>query len=217
MFFYTHREEGIMAQILKKELRQKIIETTREALLEKDFLSINLREIAKKANVSLSNIYNYFPSKDALFEAVLEETLLEFDKASEEIERTLLSQKKLLYLNFDKSQTHAKTIMEFILRNKSNLNILAHKSKGSKLDEYIDNWAKNYARLEYKSLKLKAKEHKDILKNLPSEFFMGNLCDFFFSSAKKLAKKDLDEKELKKYLEEIFAFIYQGWDYYTEF
>lgn len=206
-----------MAQILKKNIKEKILASTREALLEKDFLSINLREIAKKSNISLSNIYNYFPSKDTLLEGVLRETLLEFDKASEGIERTLLSKKKLLYLNFDKSQAHAKTIMDFILRNKENLNILAHKSKGSKLDDYIDNWAKNYARLEYKSLKLKAKEHKDILKNLPSEFFMGNLCDFFFSSAKKLVKKDLEEKELKKYLEEIFAFIYQGWDYYAEF
>jgi len=206
-----------MAQILKKEIREKILTTTRQALLEKDFSSINLREIAKESGVSLSNIYNYFPSKDALLEGVLEDTLREFDQASQEIERTLLSKKKLLYLNFDKSQTYAKTIMGFILKHRENLNILAHKSKGSKLDEYINNWAKNYARLEYTSLKLKAKGHKDILKNLPSEFFMENICGFFFSSAKKLVKKDLNEKELKKYLEEIFAFIYQGWEYYTEF
>ena len=206
-----------MAQTLKKEIREKILLTTKQALLNKDFLSINLREISKEANVSLSNIYNYFPSKDVLLEGVLEDTLVEFEKVSEEIEKTLLSKKKLLYLNFDKSQSHAKVIMGFILKHKTNLNILAHKSKGSKLDEYINNWAKNYARLEYKSLKLKAKGHKDILNHLPSEFFMENLCDFFFSSAKKLVKKDLDEKELKKYLEEIFAFIYQGWEYYAEF
>lgn len=211
------KNEGIMAQTLKQDIRKKILTTTRQALMDRDFLSINLREIAKIAEVSLSNIYNYFPSKDALLEGVLEDTLLEFDKASEEIEKTLLSKKKLLYLNFDKSQTYAKTIMDFILKHKENLNILAHKSKGSKLDEYINNWAKNYARLEYASLKLKAKGHKDILKHLPSEFFMENLCDFFFSSAKKLVKKELDEKELKKYLEEIFAFIYQGWEYYAEF
>jgi TetR/AcrR family transcriptional regulator, cholesterol catabolism regulator len=206
-----------MAQILKQEVRDKILATTRQILTEKDFLSINLREIAKESNVSLSNIYNYFPSKDALLEGVVEDTLIEFDKASQEIEKTLLSKKKLLYLNFDKSQTYAKTIMDFILKHKTNLNILAHKSKGSKLDEYINSWSKNYAKLEYTSLKLKAKGHKDILKHLPSEFFMENLCDFFFSSTKKLVKKDLDEKELKKYLEEIFAFIYQGWDYYAEF
>lgn len=206
-----------MVQTLKKEIKDKILAQTKLALLKKDFLSINLREIAKDTNVSLSNIYNYFSSKEALLEGVLENTLAEFDNASEEIEKTLLSKKKLLYLNFDKSQTHAKIIMDFILKHRENLNILANKSKGSKLDEYINNWAKNYARLEYSSLKIKAKGHKDILKHLPSAFFIENLCDFFFSSVKKIVKEDLDEKELKKYLEEIFAFIYQGWEYYAEF
>lgn len=210
-------KEVVMAQILKKDIREKILTKTRQALLEKDFSSINLREIAKNTNVSLSNIYNYFPSKDSLLEGVLEDTLKEFNKVLEQIEKTTQNKKKLLYLNFDKSQTYAKVIMEFILQHRENLNILAHKSKGSKLDDYIDNWAIKYSKIEYQSLKLKAKGSKDVLKHLPSEFFMENLCGFFFSSAKKLVKKDLDEKELKKYLEEIFAFIYQGWEYYTEF
>jgi len=206
-----------MAQSLKPEIKEKILATTRQALVDKDFLSISTREIAKDSGVSLSNIYNYFPSKDALLEGVLDETLQEFETAKQKIEKTLQNEKKLLYLNFDKSRTYAQVIMEFILKHKTNLNILSHKAKGSKLDGYIDTWATNYARLEYTSLKLKAKGHKDLIKHLPSEFFIENLCGFFFASVQKLVEKELDEKSLKKYLEEIFAFIYQGWDYYTEF
>jgi AcrR family transcriptional regulator len=206
-----------MAQVLKENIREKIIENTRQALLEGDFLSFNLRDIAKKTEISLSNIYNYFPSKESLLEGVVEDLLSDFDKASTKIEKTLKNKKKLLYLNFDKSRTHAKTIMGFILKHRISLYILSHKAKGSKLDDYLDTWAKDYAKMEYESLKLKAKEHKDILKHLPSEFFIENLCGFFFTSVKKLVEKDLDEKSLKKYLEEIFAFIYQGWDYYAEF
>ncbi|MDD3419227.1 MAG: TetR/AcrR family transcriptional regulator [Candidatus Gastranaerophilales bacterium] len=206
-----------MAQILKENIKEKIIENTRQALLDGDYLSFNLRDIAKSTDISLSNIYNYFPSKEALLEGVLEDLLADFDKASTKIQKTLKNKKKLLYLNFDKSRTHARTIMSFILKHKTALYILGHKVKGSKLDTFLDEWAQNYAKLEYQSLKLKAKEHKDLMKNLPSEFFVENLCGFFFTSVKKLVAQDLDEKSLKKYLEEIFAFIYQGWDYYAEF
>lgn len=205
-----------MAQSLKPEIREKIIETSKEILLEKDFLTLSLREIAKNSGVSLSNIYNYYENKDALIEGIVADTLEEFEAAKLKTKQTLKDKKKLLYLNFDKSKTYAKVIVEFILKHKTNLYILSHKAKGSKLDGYIDNWANDYAQLEYESLRLKTKDHKDLLKHLPSEFFIQNLCSFFFTSVKKLVSQDLDEKSLKKYLEEIFAFIYQGWDYYSE-
>lgn len=206
-----------MAQSLKPEIKEKIIAAARQALLDGDFLSMSTRQIAKESGVSLSNIYNYFESKDALLAGVVAETIAEFEEAAQKIEKTLQNKNELLYLNFDKSKSYARVIMEFILKHKINLYILSHKAKGSKLDTYIDTWAQNYARLEYESLKLKTKGHKDLIKHLPSEFFVTNLCSFFFSSAQKLVAQDLDEKSLKKYLEEIFAFIYQGWDYYAEF
>lgn len=206
-----------MPQVLKEEIRNKIIKTAKEAFLEKDFLSVSMREIAKRSGVSLSNIYNYFPSKDSLLEGVLEETLEEFKKAEKKIETTLKNKKKLLYLDFEKSHKYTNKIIDFILKHKQNLKILAFKSNTSKLEKFVENWAKKYAKMEYESLKLKAKGHKDILKNLPSEFFMHSLCGFFFESAKKLVSEDFSEVELKQYLEEIFSFIYQGWEYYIEF
>lgn len=206
-----------MPQVLKKEIRQKIITAAKEALLEKGFLKVSMREISGKSEVSLSNIYNYYPSKDSMLEGVLEDTIIEFKKAEKKIEKTLKNKQKLLYLNFDKSQKYAVKIIDFVLQHKENLKILAFKSNGSKLETFVEEWAKNYAKMEYQSLKLKAKGHKDILKQLPSEFFIHNLCGFFFEAAKKLVKEDHSEEELKEYLEEIFAFIYQGWEYYIEF
>lgn len=206
-----------MAQVLKQEIKQKIIATAKKSLIEKGFLSMSMRDISKNSQTSLSNIYNYFPSKDALLEGVLEDTLNEFSKANKKIENTLKNKKQLLYLNFDKSQKYAGSIIDFILKHQENLYILSFKSSGSKLENFIDDWSKEYAKMEYQSLKLKAKGHKDILKQLPSEFFIQSLCGFFFKSTKDLVKQDFTQKELKKYLEEIFSFIYQGWEYYIEF
>jgi len=206
-----------MVQVLKKDIRQKILDSARKELLEGDFGSFNLRRLSSISGVSLSNIYNYFENKNAILECVLDEILQKFAKIDKKIDKTLKTQKKLLYINFDKSKTYATKVINFILENKEDLNILCNKTKGSSLENYIDNWAKNYAKMEYKSLQLKTKHNKDLLKYLPSEFFISNLCVFFFGCCKNLVAEPLEMEEIKAHLEEIFAFIYQGWDYYTDF
>ena len=205
-----------MVQVLKKDIKEKILIMAKQELLRSDFCTLNLRELSRKSDVSLSNIYNYFDNKNAILIAVLENLLQKFKEIDKKIEKTLNTEKKLLYINFDKSKTYATKVIDFIIDNKEDLDILCNKTKGSSLENFIDNWAKNYAQMEYKSLKLKAKHNKDLLKYLPSEFFITNLCVFFFGCCKNLVAENLEIKELKNRLEEIFAFIYQGWDYYTE-
>ncbi len=53
------------------DIRQVLLETAREAFLEKGYKAVSMREISEKSGVGLSNIYNYFESKDELFKVVL--------------------------------------------------------------------------------------------------------------------------------------------------
>ena len=55
----------------KEEIRQVLITTAREAFLEKGYKAVSMREISEKSGVGLSNIYNYFDSKDELFKVCL--------------------------------------------------------------------------------------------------------------------------------------------------
>ena len=206
-----------MPQILKEELKEQILTAAKKEFLTKDFQNASIRNIAKSLSCSAGNIYNYFENKDALFFATVQETISEFEEARKYIETTLKDKKTLIYLNFDKSKAYANLIVNFILKHRENLYLLSCKSRGSQLENFLDNWAKEYAKLEYKSITLKAKGHKELFKHLPSQFFIENLCLFFFDCAKSLVEKDLDEKQLVKYLGEIFSFIYQGWEYYIDF
>lgn len=206
-----------MPQILKEELKEQILTAAKKEFLTKDFQNASIRNIAKSLSCSAGNIYNYFENKDALFLATVQDTVSEFEEARSYIEKTLKDKKTLIYLNFDKSKAYANLIVNFLLKHRENLYLLSCKSRGSKLENFLDNWAKEYAKLEYKSITLKAKGHKELFKHLPSQFFIENLCLFFFDCAKSLVEKDLDEKQLVKYLGEIFSFIYQGWEYYIDF
>ncbi len=54
-------------QVLKDEIRESIISNAEMLFLEKGYQNTSMREIAGLVNVSVSNLYKYFPDKFSLF------------------------------------------------------------------------------------------------------------------------------------------------------
>ncbi|WHH58737.1 TetR/AcrR family transcriptional regulator [Petroclostridium sp. X23] len=59
-------------QVLKEEIRFSILNAAKELFLEKGFEMASMNMIAKKAGISKSNLYNYFPSKEDIFYVLTE-------------------------------------------------------------------------------------------------------------------------------------------------
>ena len=55
-----------MAQILKEEVRERILSSAREEFLSKDYESASMRSIALKSRMTVGNLYRYFKSKEEL-------------------------------------------------------------------------------------------------------------------------------------------------------
>ncbi|MDP9810105.1 AcrR family transcriptional regulator [Rhizobium tibeticum] len=60
-----------MAQRLKEEVRQRILSAALQTFAETGYLDTKLATIAERADIATSNLYKYFSSKEALFDAVL--------------------------------------------------------------------------------------------------------------------------------------------------
>lgn len=60
-----------MAQVLKDEIRDKILNAALQEFYEKGYKSAAMRSIAEKAKIPTGLIYSYYKNKEALFEAVL--------------------------------------------------------------------------------------------------------------------------------------------------
>ena len=74
-----------MAQVLKPEVRDRILTAATEAFAERGLRSTAMADVARAADVSTANIYRYFPTKSALFEAVLSDDLIaEHDRLLDE-------------------------------------------------------------------------------------------------------------------------------------
>ncbi len=75
-----------ISQAQKEQTRAKLIEAAVEIISEKGFRATTMKAIAKKADVGIATIYNYFPNKDKIFYAYFEAQYIKLAQQLEEIE-----------------------------------------------------------------------------------------------------------------------------------
>ena len=73
-------------QVLKEEVKNKILSAAETIFYEKDYRSAKLTEIADRANIPVALIYTYFKNKSVLFDAVVDSVYLDFQSVFREEE-----------------------------------------------------------------------------------------------------------------------------------
>ena len=76
----SKQEFIIMAQVLKEEVRSRIIASAKKELLKKGYKDASMREIAKGADLTVGNLYRYFDSKEELINTIIGTTLEKIDR-----------------------------------------------------------------------------------------------------------------------------------------
>lgn len=71
-------------QTSKEDIRAEILRQAAGIFGSRGFARSSMRDIAEAARVCPSNIYNYFPGKDALFREVVRPAVRSFDRMLEE-------------------------------------------------------------------------------------------------------------------------------------
>lgn len=69
-----------MAQVLKDEFREKIHAAALQEFFDFGFDDASMRKIALKADMSVGNLYRYYPNKEQLFNALVADTLHAFNQ-----------------------------------------------------------------------------------------------------------------------------------------
>jgi AcrR family transcriptional regulator len=125
-------------QLKKEKIKIRIEKAAREDFLDYGFTKTSMRNIAKKAQISTSNIYNYFKSKEELFNSLI-------DPVYHKIKNLLLNlfetEKNLGENEFFKqiSDVFAHPIGEIIKQNAKELIILIDRSEGTKYEKFKEN------------------------------------------------------------------------------
>lgn len=115
-----------MVQVLKEDVKNRILEAALNEFYEKDFKNANLRSIASEADVSVGLIYSYFNNKEDLFDEVVKPvTNISIDSFNYKSSNPYNT-----FINFER-----KTILE-LLNNHKEFVILADKSLGTRHEDY---------------------------------------------------------------------------------
>lgn len=83
--YNNKREFIIMAQVLKEEVRDKIITAAKEEFLKKGYKDASMRSIARKSKMTVGNLYRYFSGKEELIVQIVSPPMLLLDRLLKKI------------------------------------------------------------------------------------------------------------------------------------
>lgn len=97
-----------------EDTKQRILEKSLELFSAKGYDAVSVGEIAKAVGIKAPSLYNHFPSKQAIFDAIVESTAAHYEKDTGRIDihvqnvkqtalRFLISRSRLLRTKFGRS------------------------------------------------------------------------------------------------------------------
>lgn len=98
-------------------------------------MKVSMRQIAAFSQVGLGNIYNYFSGKDAVFRAVVQPVIIEFDKLLQR-QHGNSRQGYITYTLENQFRNSVNNYLRIIRKYRRELTILLFKSRGSSL-QYV--------------------------------------------------------------------------------
>ncbi len=197
-------------QIPKKEVKARILNAAKAEFLNYGFKGTSMRNISKIAQISTSNIYNYYTNKNELLKDVLKPLMNKFKEI-----QTNHNAPEFLNLEVFESpeykNTHIELFVDLICTYKEELKLLLFHSYGSDYENFRETFSDNQVKIGKEYLKLLKINHPDININIP-DFFMHTFSSWIFGTIGELVFHDVSEKELRVILDNYFTFTIAGWN-----
>ena len=184
-------------QVLKEEVRERILAAAVQVFYEKDFRSAKMQDIARLADVSASLLYSYFENKEKLFEGVVSSVPFDFDRIAREEESIIADTPSERY------QIAAEEPLLNMLAHHKLLVILIDKSQGTAYehakDDFIESIERHIRRMVNKRAPLR---YPDLLAHV--------LASNFVESLMEVARHYSSENEAREMLALIAQCYYEG-------
>ena len=197
-------------QTKKQDIYKVILEVAKAEFLEKGFKDASMRTIAKKSDVGLSNIYNYFKNKDEIYIEVLSPLLNTFDKllldhnSNDNISLDIFKSEQYM-------QKQVAMFMNIIVQFKKELKLLLFQSYGSSLENFRDEFTDKHTDLGLKYIQKMKEKYPHINSNI-SNFFIHTMSSWWLSVMGEIVThNELSNQDVEVFINEYMAFGTSGW------
>lgn len=204
-----------MAQILKDDVKNRIIDSAKEEFLKYGYEDASMRRIALKSKMTVGNLYRYFKNKEDINVFIVKDTYTLIDKIVQKLTNGELSIKDKSNINISVNKLTtlfdelSESLVEIYLNHKIEFNILM---MSSKLNNDLKTWfseliknmiTENYKVEEYKrETDLLSKSYATAIFDGMKELFknadikndrLESLCKIYFRSYIKMLNNDLSD------------------------
>lgn len=195
-----------------EDTEKNILNTARKHFLKDGFSGASLRNIVKDAGLTTGAFYKYYPTKEALFDALtdpyIEHIYQIYDRVVEDFEK--LSAKEQTSNMSDTSGDGMDQMIDYIYEHYDNFRLLLKCGDSGKFETFIHNMVDREMRssLEY----VKKMKEDGIEIPIVGESFMHMIYTGFFSSIFQIIEHDIDKETAKRNVHKLREFNTGGWE-----
>ena len=195
-----------------EDTEKNILNTARKHFLKDGFSGASLRNIVKDAGLTTGAFYKYYPTKEALFDALtdpyIEHIYQIYDRVVEDFEK--LSAKEQTSNMSDTSGDGMDQMIDYIYEHYDNLRLLLKCGDSGKFETFIHNMVDREMRssLEY----VKKMKEDGIEIPIVGESLMHMIYTGFFSSIFQIIEHDIDKEIAKRNVHKLREFNTGGWE-----
>lgn len=195
-------------QVLKGDIRQKILDAARREFARKGFAKTSMRTIASQTGVGVGNLYNYFPCKDRLFCDVLAPVISLFN--------TMLDRYHGYYadvMSMIREEYFISTVSDYmylIRTHRTLMRILFFGAQGSSLEQFKMKFT-DKATEQVKSWFVSNKIKHPQMNIRVSDFMIHLHTVWMFSLFEEILMHKIPTDEMQQIVEEYIQLEINGW------
>ena len=189
-----------------EDTQKNILDTARKHFLKDGLTGASLRNIVKDAGLTTGAFYKYYPTKEALFDALtdpyIEHIYQIYDRVVEDFEK--LSAKEQTSNMSDTSGDGMDQMIDYIYEHYDNFRLLLKCGDSGKFETFIHNMVDREMRssLEY----VKKMKEDGIEIPIVGESLMHMIYTGFFSSIFQIIEHDIDKETAKRNVHKLREF-----------
>lgn len=135
-----------------RSIDPRLLSAAREAFLSKGYELASLSKICRAAGVTTGALYKRYDGKEALFAALVEDTIRDMERFVGDIEASDLSEytDEKLYEGFFMNPKDNLNWLRFLYERREGFTLLIKCAAGSRYADFHHEWAERMNRLDYK-------------------------------------------------------------------
>ena len=195
-----------------EDTQKNILNTARKHFLKDGFSGASLRNIVKDAGLTTGAFYKYYPTKEALFDALtdpyIEHIYQIYDRVVEDFEK--LSAKEQTSNMSDTSGDGMDQMIDYIYEHYDNFRLLLKGGDSGKFETFIHNMVDREMRSSLEYVKKMKEDGYEI--PIVGESLMHMIYTGFFSSIFQIIEHDIDKETAKRNVHKLREFNTGGWE-----